>query len=277
MLMRTMLPSLWKSSNLPDLLARGHTVTHHVHCPPSDREALSVYESQSRIPVIFHTDILTDDHNFSRHEGLYRCFQNHLARESLTVVCPCDHVFGAGLADLVQELKPGDYMVCGHPRIQYDTGVIKMQEFLSRDLDRENQDLVKFCMEAIPHPMVEYYKVERTSYHPFHKEYWKTRRKAGFWQTFMAEPPPVALWGSADMLDCWKSRTLHGPWEVIDHDLPNFCYQRNRLKLVTDSRKFFWAEFTSNNQYTEGIGTRLELESLFYCHTIPLRWYYKHG
>jgi len=263
---KILLPSLWLPGNIPALLHNDFDVSHRIYCPRPECEALTHYALNSEIKVEFNDNILSTNHEAARHEGLYRCLQHHIHRGTLTVFAPCDHVFGEGLYRVIKDIQPGEYLVCGHPRIDYENGLEAVAAFLETPHSTNNRELVWLCMNSIPHPMVVHGKTNRETY-------WRTIRQGDHWETYFAEPPPVAFWSVPDFFDAWRKPTLHADWEVIDHDLPNHCYKRGRLKLVTDSREFFWAEFTSNRQYVPTLYTRLELESLFYCHTIPLRWY----
>src|SRR5262245_58988199 len=266
MMLKTMVPSLWRAENIPAMLKDGADVVHRIYCPPSDRDTLDIYATCSEIPVEFNTAILREDHHWSRHEGLYRCLQDQLHRGTLTVMANCDHVFGAGLWKIVQRTNKGEYVVCGHPRITYERGFQVIQDFLKSDPDPDNRHLVSLCLDKLPHHVVLIGKRERNPY-------WHLMRAGDHWQCFFGEPPPVCFWSTPDMLTVWHQKTIFGPWEAVDHDLPHFCRHRNRLKIVDDSRDFFWAEFTSDATYIQGINTNMDVDTMHYLHTIPLRWY----
>lgn len=272
LLFRTLVPSLWQSGNIPAMLQDGAEVVHRIYCPPEEALALQAYAMCSRVPVEIDTTALPQDtvnaSSAVRNDRLHRPFQEAIKRETLTVMAPCDHVFGSGLWSVIKELQHGEYLVCGHPRADYENGFPLMEAFLAESKSDNNFSFVNFCMERVPHPMVSHGKI-----HP--EDYWRTRNKGNHWETFFAEPPPLAFWGSPDMLEPWTKKTLHGPWEVIDHDLPDHCLRRGTLRWVDDSRKFFWTEFTSNRTYTPTLYTKLVLDSIRHFHRTPLHWYFK--
>ncbi len=268
MFYRTLIPSLWQVENIPAMLNDGCEVVHRIFCPESEAKALAGYALTSKLQVEIHpgTVVPTD------HDGLAKHFAESTVRGTLTVMASCDHVFGKGLWRVIKDLKPGEYLVCGHPRIELETGLLPMEDFLSRKLANNNYNLVNFCMNTIPHPMVKHGKK-----HP--EPYWHTFQRGDHWETHFAEPPPLAFWGSPDMLEPWGKPVLFGPWEVLDHDLVQHCYARGTLRWITDSREFFWAEFTKHKKYHPAYGQTIYSGFKFDCmkhfHNLPLRWYYR--
>jgi hypothetical protein len=257
MFLNTLLPSLWTAGNVFSMIADGHSVIHRIYCTPDDISRLP-----KDLPMIVNTSLLLGDGK--DRERLHLAFIEQINRQVLTVMCPCDHVFGVGLYGAVMGLHPGEYLVCGHPRISREAGLGPMGKFLSVS-HADNRDLVRFCMESIPHPIV-------TRGIAFPELYWRTTRRADHWETFFKEPPPLAFWGSPDMLDAWQSPTV-GNWEVVDHDLVNLCHKRGTLKAIMDSREFFWAEFTSEHQYLPTIYNDIWLASCKHFNATPCRWY----
>ncbi len=270
---KTLLPSLWNEGNIPAMLKAGHEVVHRIHCPPKEAECLSLYQVCSDIPVEIDTRLIPQDDPYvppgqpsPRHDYLAVPFQEQIKRGVLTVMASCDHVFGNGLWTAIQNLKPGEYMVCGHPRISMETGFTKMQQFLKTNHDTDNRKLVKLCMEQIQHPMVEHGKKAR-------EDYWHAHHRPDHWEAHAAEPPPLAFWGTPDMLDPWSQPMLFRAWEVIDHELPGWCFDRNRCRWIDDSRVFFWTEFTSVKDYNPTIYTSLKYGSMKHFRDLPLKWF----
>ncbi len=270
---KTMVRSLWKRGNIPAMLADGHEVVHRIHCPPREAEWLSIYPKCSEIPVEIDTRLIPQDDPYvppnqpsPRHDYLAVPFQEQIKRGVLTVMAPCDHVFGDGLWLAIKDLKPGEYLVCGHPRIDLEHGFPLMQEFLTKNHDGDNRKLVNFCLDQIPHPMVTHGKKVQ-------EPYWHAHRRPDHWEAHSAEPPPLAFWGTPDMLNPWNEPMLFRAWEVIDHELVGWSFDRNRLHWIEDSRLFFWTEFTSVKDYNPTIQTSLKYGSMKHFRDLPLRWY----
>lgn len=266
MFFKTLLPSLWNTDNIPAMLRDKCEVVHRVFCPPKEAELLSIYQVCSDIPVEIETTMIAQEHNDNRHHSLARPFQDQVKRGVLTVVAPCDHVFGNGLWPAIKTLKPGEYLVCGHPRISFETGFGRMEQFLKTNHDGDNRKLVKFCMDTIPHPMVTHGK-------KVPEGYWHAIQRGDHWEAHSAEPPPLAFWGTPDMLNPWNEPILFGPWEVIDHELPGWCFDRNRLRWIDDSRTFFWSEFTSVKQYNPTLYSSFKYGCMKHFRDLPLKWY----
>lgn len=259
MVNRTLVPSLWQDSNIPAMIRSGHSITHRIYCPSADAERIMPHP----VDMEFNTSILTGD---GQDRGrLYLCFQDAIRRHCLTIMAIPDAAFGLGLWSVVRALKPGQILVCGHPRISREDGVAAMAELIALK-PSDNRHFVKMCMDGVAHPMVLHGMT-----HP--EPYWRTTRRTDHWETFFKEPAPIAFWGSDEMLDAWKSPTV-GTLEVIDHDLVNLCYKRGTLLAITDSREFFWAEFTSKNDYLPTIYNEIWLESCKHFNRTPCRWYF---
>jgi hypothetical protein len=268
----TCLPTL--GPNLIQIQKEGVEILHRVHCPKDEAVLLEAYAAIADWPVEIVTNGFTGDPHHDRHNAIHPCYQEALRREVLTVCAPADHIFGKGLWGVIHDLQPGQYIVCGHPRIAFPDGLARARDFINAGgHGQDNRDLVRLCLEEIPHPMVDYGK-----HHP--DPYWRTAlhdQPEKHYETFFCSPPPLAFIGSADMLLAWSNRTLFGPLEVIDHDLVNHCHRYSKLKAVTDSREFFWAEWTDGDRYRHSNGSEIrtiyQLESMRHFNGVPLRWY----
>jgi len=273
MMLRTMLPSLWKATNIPAMLEDGCEIVHRIHCPPQEAQLLVSYQACSEIPVQIETHFIPQDdpplihgQPSPRHDSLALPFQEQIQRSVLTVMAPCDHIFGNGLWPAVKTLKPGEYMVCGHPRIDYEAGFRQAQDFLRNNHDEDNRKLVSFCLDKIPHPMVQHGKKVL-------EDYWHCHRRKDHWEAHAAEPPPLAFWGTPDMLNPWNEPIMFRAWEVIDHELVGWSFDRDRCRWIDDSRVFFWAEFTSNKVYVPTLYCSLKYGSMKHFRALPLRWF----
>lgn len=262
---KTLVPSLLP--NIRQMTSACVDVVHRIHCPKEEARALAPYKSNAEYCV----EILAGTVSPEDHAGLSNPFKESLRREVLTVMAPCDHVFGCGLWPTIKDIKPGQYMVCGHPRIETERGLAAMTELLKKPRNDENRMLVNFCMEQIQHPMVEHGK--RTA-----EPYWFTHRRSDHWETHFAEPPPLAWWGAPYMLNAFSGFILFTDWEVVDHEMVEHCRQANALLWVDDSRKFFWAEFTNHDRYHPTKGGLLQSSWRYECmkqlQQHPLKWYF---
>ncbi len=272
MFFKTMVPSLWKAGNIPDMLEDDVEVVHRIHCPEDEATIMELYQIASKIPVEIMPGTVGNSLSIADHAALADPVKEAIAREVLTVMAPCDHVFGSGLWKTIQQVNPGDYMVCGHPRIESERGLAPMQNFLNSNHDRDNRKFVRFCMEQVQHPMVEHGKKTQ-------EPYWHTFNRQDHWETHFAEPPPLAFWGQPYMLAAWTGYILFSPWEVIDHEMVEHCRQAGKLKWVDDSRQFFWAEFTEHDQYNPKLRQTLKCGFRYECmkqlQEHPLRWYFE--
>jgi hypothetical protein len=264
MLYKTLVPSLLGHGNIPALLQSCELV-HRIYCTPSEVAGLELYCKLATYPVEIITGVITPDN----HSGLCEPVKESIRRGVLTVMAPCDHVFGSGLWDTIKDLKPGEYLVCGHPRIDADKLPL-VHDFLKSVPDDQNRTLVRFCMNEVAHPMVQHGKSHR-------EPYWHVHDKGDHWQCHFAEPPPLAWWGSPYMLSAWSGFILFTQWEVIDHEMVEHCRQAGMLRTVTDSRQFFWAEFTEHKTYNPRFQPPLQssfrYEAMTQMQTTPLRWY----
>jgi hypothetical protein len=51
-----------------------------------------------------------------------------------------------------------------------------------------------------------------------------------------------------DILSIFTGEPYGEPFEQIDHDIVELVYRQERLRVVDDSRKFFWTEFSHNTK-----------------------------
>jgi hypothetical protein len=264
----TLLPSL--APNIIEMIMYGAEVVHYVHCPELESVCVEGYRSVAEWPVIISTEGFTGNPDIDRGAAIHPCYQQSIKRGNLTVVAPADHLFGRGLWGVIKDLKQGEYLVCGHMRIAHPSALRRAKEYLAEPQDASNRRLVRVCIDELKHLMVDY-----GMGHP--DPYWRCTREGERYQVFFCTPPPLAFVGTEDMLLAWSQRTLFGPLEVIDHDLPNHCFKNGTLKWIDDSRKFFWAEWTPDDRYLHSNGSQIQtiyaLDSLKHFNNIPLYWY----
>lgn len=269
MLYKTLVPSLQGRGNIPAMMEGGVEIVHRIYCPPREAAAVELYRQLAPYHVEIVTGTISEARTAEAHAALAEPVKDSMRRSVLTVMAPCDHVFGSGLWQVIKDLQPGDYLVCGHPRIEAGQLPL-MYDFLKEAPDDHNQKLVQFCMTQIQHPMVEHGKRHR-------EPYWHVFEFPDHWECHFAEPPPLAWWGAPYMLNAWSGFILFTPWEVIDHEMVEHCRQAGTLKTVTDSRDFFWAEFTDNDTYNPSIQGPLQssfrYEAMKEMQKTALRWY----
>lgn len=259
-----LIPSLEQQSNIPALRAAGHEINHWVYCTKDEAGELPRLPSATR--TLIDTTMLYECEPFTRRDKIHLAFKRAIFRENLTIVAQPDLIFGNGLADAISDLTPGDYLVCPHPRIELE----KADQLIPWAFQRttSNEDWVSLFMDECPHSIV-----KRGINAP--EAYWRTFRRDGHWETYFQEPPPLAFVGTPDMLSVWTDETKAN-LEVLDHELPEFCFQRGRLKSVMDSRAFIWAELTPADSYPKGIPARFEhFASCQYFNKTSALWYFK--
>lgn len=268
MLYKTLVPSLVHRSNIPAII-QGNELSHRIYCTPAEAAGVELYRQLAPYSVEIITGVISDAKTAEAHYSLADPVKESIRREVLTIMAPCDHVFGSGLWDTIKDLKQGEYLVCGHPRIDADK-LHEVHEFLKTAHDDQNRSLVRLCLDQVQHPMVEHGKRHR-------EPYWHVHDKGDHWQCHFAEPPPLAWWGAPYMLNAWSGFILFTPWEVIDHEMVEHCRQAGTLKTVTDSRQFFWAEFTEhmtyNPKHQPPLQSSFRYEAMTQMQTTPLRWY----
>lgn len=81
--------------------------------------------------------------------------QKAINNNALIIFAPPDHIFGHGLIKLIDDIQPGEYYVCGHPRISYQNSINNLDLILnSISDDFDNKNLVKIGMKNFPHSVV---------------------------------------------------------------------------------------------------------------------------
>lgn len=272
MLTETCIPSLFLESNIPKLM-KNRKVSHNIYCTLNEtdyiKEKYIPLANQLGLAVSIYDRILPHlgDH-YQKRTCLYMALQDQIRKsihnKSVIVVAPSDMVFGNGLSDVIDNLEYGEYLVCGQPRISYENGYEKIKKFLKTN-PTSNLDFAKICIEEIPHTILQEAKKQK-------HEYLSLQKASDGWIAYFKEPPPLVFYGTEEILQSFDLDNWCGRFEMIDHELPNIFFKKNKLKWIDDSNVFMWAEFTSNNNYKSMIHNNWKCEATDFFKNLPLRW-----
>ncbi|WP_180286804.1 hypothetical protein [Azospirillum oleiclasticum] len=244
----TMLASLFLAENLPDL-RRDHAVTVRVYCTDAEAPliapALDLLRRQG-FAVELDLDVIgcrAGDPRANLGDCVADAIAAALREDAVIVMAQPDHVFGRGLAGRIRALPRHGYLVCGHPRV--DTAGLAAVERLVGDPARHraltNADLVRLAVEGFPHNTLRAGLAG--------DEYWlRARREADRVVVNFKEPPPLAFYPARDLLAMLTGDGYTIPFEAIDHDIVDLMHRTGRLHAVTDSRDFFWLEFSPDRK-----------------------------
>lgn len=263
LLEKVMLPSLVQPGNQPTR----RPLRCFLYCLPSDVPNFAGFTAlAAQHGIAVHTQTAFMDAANPR-MSIYRAIVDQLERSnrerSIVLVAAPDHIFGTGLGRLIDDLQPYEYMVCGHPRISMEKAARPLERFVQTPFT--NGDLVRICLEEFPHPLVQHGLT--------HDEpYWRALRKDGDYFAYSKEPPPICFSSTPDLLNIVEGLNLFGNFETIDHDIVDYCYRTDRLKFVSDSDTFFWAELVSESRYAPTIQNDYWSAAATMFHGQPLHW-----
>ena len=193
--------------------------------------------------------------------------QSTINQDQLIVFAFPDHIFGKGLDRAILNTSRGEYVVCISLRTPSESGA----NFYKTDIKENryrNCDLVKYALEMYVHPLV------RQAFEDKH-DYLHFKKQDGGYLGYFCEPPPLLMWGSADIFHSAFHRPFYGEkglLECLDHDIPNLMLKHHRLRVINDSEYFCWLELTPESRYIEMITSRFNLESSVYLRNVPLRF-----
>lgn len=243
----TMVPSLLKLSRLDRIAGEYETVLDLI-VPP--REYALIQDTVARltrdlpIRLDLRTGLLSSDHDTNAgllHAILPAVWQEHEADGCLTLMCQPDHVFGTGLLDVLRRNGPNEYTVCGHPRVDAADGFAAAAKAFKDGRVRSNPGLV--ALGPLAHPHVTFATGIGS------REHWLNAiRLSDRFEVRFKEPPPLCLRVRKDLLSVFSGDPYGGPFEQIDHDIVDLVYRQDRLRVVDDSKDFFWFEFSGNDK-----------------------------
>lgn len=268
LLTTTLFDSLFLDSNIPALM-KTDRVIHNIYCAPPDTQWII----ENYLPMakekgleVFINNTIIDSVSSPRcqlHLTIQDQIRKSINNKSVIIMAPPDMIFGNGLAGVINNLNVGEYLVCGHPRVSLEQGYEKIKEFLKTP--KTNKEFMKLFVEEVPHFIVQEAKRFKHDYEYMEKNHYG-------WVMYFKEPPPVAFYGTEEILTEGYKNPYFGNFEVIDHDLPNMFFKQGKLKWIDDSDVFCWGEFTSDKAYTKMITNDWWVESAKFFHTLPLRW-----
>lgn len=219
--------------NLISTLPPGKQYRHLIYTTPAEAAKLTGLP----FPACVDTTLLDGPEPRKR---LYRCVYNAIniswLSRSYVVMAQPDHVFGWGIAGILEAMRPYDYVVCGHPRI-----------VRAPPVGLSNRQLVAFAMHTAPHSIVTYGLANPLC------PYWRAERKPYGYSVTMKEPPPIAFHGTPDMLEILTGKVTFGRFEVLDHEMTDHKARYGMLRTIDDSDVFFWAELTDPDKYVPTI------------------------
>lgn len=251
-LQEIMFPSLLLEENLPSL--KGREIKHYIYCSKNEEASLQVHVARLKdmgIECIVNTDMIPASGN--QRDVIFLPFlremERSIAEDSIVVMAQPDHIFGRGLAKIIDAMQPYEYVVCGHPRVSEERGRLRYPGFLKEQLrtrSSSNRDFVALAVNELTHPMVAHGLTQM-------EPYWHGIRKQSYLSVYFKEPPPLCFHAHPEMINVVLGDTTFGRFETIDHDLVDLAYQQKRLKVIDDSEDFFWAELTKESVYNPTI------------------------
>lgn len=270
MLINACFPSLFLNTNVPELM-KNRKVIHNIYCSKNENE----YLKKNYIPLanncgleVFINDSIIVG-NFADYRNLLHLaikdqIKKSIKNKSVIIVSPPDMIFGHGLANVINNMEYGEYVVCGQARISIEDGFEKLQNFLKSN-PLSNKEFVKFFVEGIPHFIVREAKRKRYDY-----EY--IEKSENGWVAYMKEPPPLVFYGSDEILKEGFKSPYFGQFEAIDHDIPNMFFKKGKLRWIDNSETFFWGELTSNDKYTKMFVNDYWSEAAKFFTKQPINW-----
>jgi len=245
MLCDTLFPSLMLPDNLPALM-RERDIVQNIYCSsqelPLIRRHLRALD-KTGIGHTVNTEILDAGGDWVRNRiylAVVDQIEQALDSGAVIVMAPPDHVFGRGLARMIDAMGPADYLLAGHPRVDMEPAFFHFRD-LFRDPDAtaalDNAGLVDFAMHRMPHHVV------TTGLANPDEFWWNARRDGDAYKVRFKEPPPLAFQPSRDLINVITGAPFAPPFETIDHDIVDLMQRTGRLKWIDDSREFFWIEY----------------------------------
>jgi hypothetical protein len=265
-----MVPSLCALGELGKI-ARDFNVRFEVYVP--GRESIAIDRALRRlrelpIDVRLYAGFLGDDAERNEQDlGTYLSdiWLAHEREGCITVMAQPDHVFGRGLSKVLNEFSANRYVVAGHPRVAKDEGFPAIARALASGCINSNADLVRICAQEHPHIT---FRTGINSEEPWLRA---IRTRNGF-TVFFKEPPPLALQVKKDCLAVLTGSPYGKPFEQIDHDIVDLVYRQDRLRVIDDSREFFWAEMSPDHKSVPTIRNGYWSKAARFLSLTPLHW-----
>ena len=78
--------------------------------------------------------------------------------------------------------------------------------------------------------------------------WWKGKKTDHGYTINFKEPPPVLIMPCRDIIAAMVSTGNLGAFERVDHDIVEWVWKNNRLKVISNSEEFFWVEFCKDGR-----------------------------
>lgn len=270
----TLFPSLLLSSNLPAM--KDKKITHHIYCTEEELPLLNYHiRNLQELDIEVNIDTTKIPNVQNKRDYLYLAFvdaiEKAIAEDAIVVMAQADHVFGHGLANIINEMQPFEFVVCGHPRVNENAAAKFYPQFLKEQLSMKNQSNLEFVSTALNqliHPLV---KTGLNSMEP----YWHAFVNNDNISVFFKEPPPLCFHPSIDLICIMLGTNVYGRFETIDHEMTDYSFQKKRLRVIDDSTKFFWTEMTDEATYNPTISNNYWSSAAKRLFHHELNWYFK--
>lgn len=255
-------PSLSRPDGLPSLLENYH-IEWMIYTTKEQKD--KIIKQTSRISNLFNkieinTCILKSE-NFNPREYLHEtfidCVKKSIPKNAIILFAPPDHIFGSGLRNLIENIEADSYIISPHPRISYEktytSGGYKELIYNNKNDGVEgyitNTELASRAIHKYSHQIVDYGispksvdGILETSY------WWSAVIKSNKLFVKFKEPPPVLLYARGDIISGMLSEGYSSTFERVDHDLVEWMYKTNRLKIIKNNADFFWVEYCKNGR-----------------------------
>jgi hypothetical protein len=236
-LMTSMLPSLMKPSNIPEIM-KTEKVIHNIYCHAKDVDYLRAnytpMAAAQGLPSYYYPMIVNRNNLFV---GVYDQFQRALKNDSKVIISTADLIWSGGMAAAVKKVNKGEALYGPTLRVKSSEHE-KVVEFLKTE--HPNKDFSKLFIEDIPHKLLEIAKEKRWDYCTLEKT-------PEGWNYYHKEPVPMVYWPSEDIV-----KTMDIPMktiEILDHWMTQLLYDSGRCKCVFSNDEIFIGELTLDTMY----------------------------
>jgi len=183
------------------------------------------------------------------HETYLDCLNVAIEENSIILFAPPDHIFGAGLGNLINEIRQNEYVVCPHPRISYEytneIGGYKKLINNTKGIELNNKEMCRLAVQEYAHSIVNF------GFNPGNHEgsyWWNASENNGFYSIRFKEPPPILFYATKDIKAAMLSEGFTPPFERVDHDIVDWMFKNNRLVVVNNNESFFWVEYCKDGR-----------------------------
>ena len=253
----SLLPSLQRPTGLPSL-SKNFKIQWRIYT--TYEQVPSLKSNLSKIPTDFVDEVFIDcgilgseksDPRQILYKSLVDVNQKALETNAIILMAPPDHIFGDGLTDTILNMEPGEYLICGHPRVSKQlvnstAAYNKLSGGLNGAPYRNNRQMAHAAVNSFPHSVVEFGLGHRSDIEDgVEPSNWWHGKMVGATKTevYFKEPPPLAFYPSHFIDTILTGDGFFPPFERIDHDIVEWFNRLGRLKTIDDNKTFFWAEY----------------------------------